>query len=196
MTTTEIAESTTMGQMIVKSKEKLADRINALQDELDQSSNSIKSIKLIEGDSSLKRRNQHHLFVIENRNVNAVCQEIVESLANFLLQRIDINDKLVHVLKPFINFKQLSQVQLEEVHQIIGSDLDTTKLPLEYAEVLELKEIEHLRKIILVAKQHNVDVERLISTSNILKSSDRLSLLVGTENEYLFVHFNMPPLTL
>jgi hypothetical protein len=47
-----------------------------------------------------------------------------------------------------------------------------------------------------VAKPHSADVERLISTSNILKSSDRQSLIVETENEYLFVHFNMPPLTL
>jgi len=47
-----------------------------------------------------------------------------------------------------------------------------------------------------VTKPHSADVERLISTSNILKSSDRQSLIVETENEYLFVHFNMPPLTL
>jgi len=91
---------------------------------------------------------------------------------------------------------------------------------LEYKEVLELKEIENLRKMsmaklvdylsiytsfntvlliissVLVAKPHSADVEHLISTSNILKPSDRQSLIVETENEYLFVHFNMPPLTL
>jgi len=159
--------------------------------------------------------------VTESRNVNAVCQEIVESLANFLLQRININnDQLVHVLKPFINLKSLTQVQLKEVHQIIGNDLDITRLSLEYAEVLELEEIENLRKMsmaklvdylatytsfntvliiisrVLVAKPHSADVERLISTSNILKSSNRQSLKVETENEYLFVHFNMPLITL
>lgn len=157
----------------------------------------------------------------ESRNVNAVCQEIVESLANFLLQRININnDQLVHVLKPFINLKSLTQVQLKEVHQIIGNDLDITRLSLEYAEVLELEEIENLRKMsmaklvdylatytsfntvliiisrVLLAKPHSADVERLISTSNISKSSDHQSLKVETENEYWFVHFNMPPITL
>jgi len=81
--------------------------VNTFQDELDQKLNSIKGIKLIEGNSFLKRQNRHHLFVTESRNVNAVCQEIVESLSNCLLQRININDQLVHVLKPFINLKSL-----------------------------------------------------------------------------------------
>jgi len=194
--------------------------VNTLQDELDQNVNSIKYIKFTEGNSSLKRQNRHNLFVTESRNVNAVCQEIVESFANFLLQRININDQLVHVLKPFINLKSLTQVQLKEVHQIIENDLDVTRLSLEYAEVLELEEIENLRKMsmaklvdylatyisfntvliiisrVLVAEPHSADVERLISTSNISKSSDRQSLKVETENEYWFVHFNMPPITL
>jgi hypothetical protein len=85
-----------------------------------------------------------------------------------------------------------------------------------YAEVLELEEIENVHKKsmaklidylatytsfntiiinisrVLAAKPHSVDVERFINTSNILKSSDRQSLLVETENEYLFVQFDMP----
>jgi len=73
-------------------KNLLSGWVNTLQDELDQTLNSIKDIKLTEGNFSLKRQNRHHLFVRESRNVNAVCQEIVESLANFLLQRININD--------------------------------------------------------------------------------------------------------
>lgn len=43
----------------------------------------------------------------ETRYVNAVCQEMVESLVNYLLQQIDIYDQLVHVLKPFINLKPI-----------------------------------------------------------------------------------------
>jgi len=136
-------------------------------------------------------------------------------LANFLLQRININDQLVHVLKPFINLKPLTQV-----HQIIGNYLDITKLSLEFAEILELEKIENLRKMsmaklvdylatyasfntvliiisrVIVAKPHSADIECLKSTSNILKSSDRQSLLTETVNEYLLVHFNMPPLIL
>lgn len=49
---------------------------------------------------------------------------------------------------------------------------------------------------VCVAKSHSADVERLIRTSQILKSSDRQSLLVETENEYLFIQFYMPLLTL
>lgn len=52
---------------------------------------------------------------------------------------------------------------------------------------------------VLVAKPHSADVESLISTSIIFKSSDRQSLwffMVDTENKYLFAHFKMPPLTI
>lgn len=44
---------------------------------------------------------------------------------------------------------------------------------------------------ILVAKphsSHSADVERLISTSNILKSIDRQTLSVESENYYLYIH--------
>jgi len=69
--------------------------VNTSQDELDQNLNSIKGIKLTEGNSSLKRQNRHHLFVTKSRNVNAVCQEIVESLANFLLQKLILMIRLI-----------------------------------------------------------------------------------------------------
>lgn len=47
---------------------------------------------------------------------------------------------------------------------------------------------------ILVAKPHSADVERLISASNLLKSPLRSTMSVKTENMYLYIHYNMPPL--
>lgn len=47
---------------------------------------------------------------------------------------------------------------------------------------------------ILAAKPHSADVERLISASNSLKSYGRSRMSVDTENMYLFIHYNLPPL--
>lgn len=41
---------------------------------------------------------------------------------------------------------------------------------------------------------HSADVERCISSNNRLKTKLRSTLKVSTENEYLFIHFNMPDL--
>ena len=65
-----------------------------------------------------------------------------------------------------------------------------------------LAQSEHYKTVnkvlarVLAAKPHSADVERLISCSNILKSPDRSSMHVETENLYLYVHYNMPPLYL
>jgi len=192
--------------------------VNSLESQLKE--NKLKGIQLTGADTPKKRRTQHHLFVTDSRNVTSVCNELVESLANFLLDRIDINDELVQVLKPFISLGSLTQDQLKKVHKLIGRDLDLSNFVLEYEEIQEVSNIENLRKMsmasfvqhlsksgsfntiltifsrVLAAKPHSADVERLISTSNILKSADRQNLLVESENEYLFVHFNMPPLSL
>jgi len=114
----------------------------------------------------------------------------------------------------------LTQDQLKKVHKLIGKDLDLLNFLFEYEEIQEVSNINNLRKMsmdlfdehlsksgsfntiltifsrVLAAKPHSADVERLISTSNILKSADRQNLLVESQNEYLFVHFNMPLLSL
>jgi len=58
----------------------------------------------------------------------------------------------------------------------------------------EFKSISILLARFIAANPHSTDVERLISKSNILKSINRQSLHVETENEYNFIHFNMPAL--
>lgn len=62
--------------------------------------NEIKGIQfqLTGADTLRKRRTQHHLFVTDSRNVTSVCNELVENLAIFLLDRIDINDKYINMI--------------------------------------------------------------------------------------------------
>ena len=103
---------------------------------------------------------------------------------------------------------------------MIGTDLDLSNFVFEYEEIQEVSNIDNLRKMsmasfvehlsesgsfitlltifsrVLAAKLHSAYEERVISTSNILKSADRQNLFVELENEYLFVHFNIPPLSL
>lgn len=47
---------------------------------------------------------------------------------------------------------------------------------------------------IAAATPHSADVERSISANNLLKTNLRSSIDLKTENKYLFIHFNLPPL--
>jgi len=58
----------------------------------------------------------------------------------------------------------------------------------------EIKNITILLARVIAAKPHSANVGRLISKGNILKSINCQSLHVKTENEHLFIHFNMPAL--
>jgi len=70
--------------------------VDVLEDELKGTDGKVlKDIKLI--DFQEKRKHRHNLYVTENRSVSAICHEIVETLANFLQDRIDI-DKYFFVL--------------------------------------------------------------------------------------------------
>jgi len=79
--------------------------------------------------------------------------------------------------------------RLEEIRQ-----MPLPKLVQYLSASNELKNISILLARVIAAKPHSADVERLISKSNILKSINRQSLHVETENEYLFINFNMPTL--
>ncbi|CAI6371445.1 unnamed protein product [Macrosiphum euphorbiae] len=59
---------------------------------------------------------------------------------------------------------------------------------------IHFKNITILLARILAAKPYSADVERLISASNLLKSPMRSRMSLETENMYLFINYNMPPL--
>ncbi|KAL4107180.1 hypothetical protein QTP88_017563 [Uroleucon formosanum] len=189
--------------------------VDILEDELKGTDGKVlKDIKLI--DFQEKRKHRHNLYVTENRSVSAICHEIVETLANFLQDRIDIDKYFVSTIKPVANLD--SKANIRNVFDVLGKDLDLADLNMEYTDLMEHNRLEEIRQMplpklvqylsgskefknitillarVIAAKPHSADVERLISKSNILKSINRQSLHVETENEYLFIHFNMPAL--
>lgn len=110
------------------------------------------------------------------------------------------------------------QALIEELHKCVAADLDLTALEIEYNEIVDLGLYEKLAKLSMIervenlikletypnvltiysritaAKPHSADVERFISCANIIKSAHRSSITVETENLFLYIYFNMPPL--
>lgn len=47
---------------------------------------------------------------------------------------------------------------------------------------------------LVAATPHSADVERSISANNLQKTALKSSIKISTENNFLFIHFNLPPL--
>jgi hypothetical protein len=160
------------------------------------------------------RRQSHHLYVSDKRDVKTVQNEIAESLVEFLHQRFSVDDALLAILIPFIHYDQ-RDVDLRAVHRVIGCDLDLAAMALEYADLTTSKSLTCLKlpelvqrlassaedypnmltvmARILAAKPRSADVERCISATNLLKTSLLASSTILTQNAYLFIHHNLPP---
>jgi len=189
--------------------------VDVLEDDLKGTDGkTLKGIQLIGFQE--KRKHWHNLYVTENRSVSAICHEIVETLANFLQDHIDIDEYFVSIIKPIVNLE--CNANIKNVYGVLGKDLDLADLNMEYTDLMEHDKLEEVRQMplpklvqylsgsnefknicnllarVVAAKPHSADVERLISKSNKLKSINRQSMHVVTENEYLFIHFNMPTL--
>ena len=175
---------------------------------------SLKGVKLNSGNA--RHRHIHHLYVTDTRNIDAIKNEIIESLKEFLTQRFLNQEDDIDLLKPFVNLQQ--SADLKEIHKQLFEDLDLMELGMEFDDVLSMENIEDFRKLslrerfqmfvqsdqlpnlkiafarILAAKPHSADVERLISCSVALKSSGCSLMLLDNKNLNLYVHYNMPPL--
>jgi len=164
------------------------------------------------GEERGRRSKDHHLFVSGKRDNAAIQNELVQSLSEFLVQRFDSDKHMMEVLVPFL---KLQDADIKAVHQLICPDLDLEELGMEYQDLvssgqgkdltlnklvkyLVSKElfpnlVKALSRVV-AAKPHSADVERLISSSNALKTCERSRMSVETENLYLYIHYNMPPL--
>ncbi len=166
--------------------------------------------------AKLSRRKTHHLYVTEKRNTTTVVNDAIESLKNFLDGRLSIDDAIIAPTEKFVGLQP--DADLKEIHRIWAKDLNLQELGHEYQDILQLENVSQLRvksllqlvnlflgnkhtltigKVmarILVAKPHSADVERLISKNNLLKTSLRNSMTLQTENLYMFINENMPPL--
>lgn len=163
-----------------------------------------------------KRRKQAHLFVTDKRSANSIINDTIESFKNFLDEQFSIDSPIANVTKSFAQLQ--ADADLKKVHKIWAPDLNLETLGCQYLDILEFQDVDLLRKKelqdlvkhlatnpnfnviatilarIVAAKPHSADVERLISSNNLLKTSLRSSLNLETENLYLFVHHNMPVL--
>lgn len=152
----------------------------------------------------------------KKRDFDQIRRDVLKTLNNCLLNRFQLDENLINITKPFVEFKE--EANIREIHKIIGADLALSSLSLEYTELLQLKvprsanlstQIKSLLnlnessnyecvKIILsritACTPQSADVERLIKTNNLLKTAFRANLNLTTENKYMFVYFNMPPL--
>ena len=140
-----------------------------------------------------RRRDCHHLYVTDTRDFDAIKNDIIESLNEFLSQRFLSQEDDITLLKPFVNLQH--SADLKNVHKQFFVDLDLMELGMEFDDVLNMEDVEDFRRLslrerfqrfaqsdqlpnlktafarILAAKPHSADVERLISCSAALKST-------------------------
>ncbi|KAL4088868.1 hypothetical protein QTP88_023952 [Uroleucon formosanum] len=159
---------------------------------------------------------QYNKYVTDKRDKREIIHKIRESLREFLSQRFILDIDTINILKQFVELSQKSNI--EQVHKILCYDLDLQLFNQEYQEFLMAKNTMKYRNMklsdlikllctsneycnlkialvrIMAAKPSSADVERLISASNKLKTSDRARILVETENYYLYNHYNISAL--
>lgn len=152
------------------------------------------------------------------KSLEDVRASVVDALCNFLNERFKCDDKLLQKIHPFIKFD--SSTDIEEIHSLLAPDLS---LPALYTQFNDFSDENSVMKNIslnqIMSKlcntdesrttynelitvfariaactPHSADVERLISANNLLKTKLRSSMLVETENKYMYIHMNMPVL--
>lgn len=121
-------------------------------------------------------------------------------------------------IQPFIQFEENANIR--QIHAIFGTNLPLATLNLEYQELVQSKICydlslsEQIKKLIQpnhLTKYENVleilcrinactpqsaDAERSIKANNLFKTAFRNRLNLDTENNYMFIYFNMPCLEL
>lgn len=169
--------------------------------------NNVSQIKLFDIVLDTCEYEQRGLDVIRNR----VIEEITKSMNN----RFSSENDMKFFLMPFVNFDRVG-TDMIQIHALLASDVSLALLNMQFKDICLLPDIKkktlpelliyltknrHMNEEILLAfgrlvaaTPHSADVERSISANNLLKTSLRNSLDLKTENNYLFVHFNLPAL--
>ena len=173
----------------------------------------------IQLDELRRRTSSVNLYVPDRRSFSAIRTEVIDSLRNFLDERLSIDDELMDVVDALSpqnisnitkeNVKAIQQVllpdfELREVSRslsVVGDVISGTDGAFTHFQLLQcliLSNDEEYRPVIVAlarivaAKPHSMDVERLISSYNLIKSTDRSSLSGDTLQDYLVVRHNMP----
>lgn len=156
----------------------------------------------------------------ELESIHQLRNKVLNSLKDFLTKRFDAEEKLLRVAEPFVNFDK--DTNLNEIHSLLAPDLSLSSLYLQFEDIANSNRANNIRdsglngSIVQLSKNeesraqfkelidvlarinactpHSSDVERCISANNILKTSNRASIHVETENKYIYIHTNMPDL--
>ena len=172
----------------------------------------------IELQESVRRTNSHNLYVPDCRAFAAVRVEIISSLRNFLEDRLIMDDGIaeaVETLKPE-KFANLSKDKIKAVQQVLLPDFELREVSHSLRTVSDvvqgytegITQFQLLNRLILqkdpdyeptivalarviAAKPHSMDVERIVSSYNLIKSTDRSSLSGDALQDYLIVRHNM-----
>ena len=179
----------------------------------------------IELTAKTRRGKSHNKYVSDRRKFAAIRHEILESLINFLEQRLDMPQvSALRVLE--ILDVNVSDAELRSCHRILCPDknlidfadeyrsaasllqrsldkqasdnlLESPKVTLNLTSAFRLIQQFPSSKFpvlktsmarVIAAKPHSADVERLISYYNLVKTSDRYTLLLSVSNGFVSIY--------
>lgn len=167
----------------------------------------LKDIELISGSATRS---------VGRRNFGEIRSDVIKNLIEILEDRFLPDEQLIEIVQPFIAFDENADIR--QIHAAFGTDLQLASLDLEFKEIVHLNlcsglslsnqmkkliEPEHVSKYdsvlailcrINACTPQSADVERSIKANNLFKTAFRNRLSLETENKYMHVYFNMPPL--
>ena len=100
--------------------EALQSQVQKLPDDTVQ----LNSIKL--STNRTRRGKEHHLYVSQERSVDAIINEISTSLVEFLNQRFSVDKEMLDTIKPFVQLQPSANIP--KIHNLLGTDLDLATL--------------------------------------------------------------------
>lgn len=137
--------------------------------------------------------------------------DILKTLIDCLQNRFSVDQELIAIVQSFIQFSK--EFDIRQIHNIFGADLPFVTQNLEFMELVHLKlcnglnSTDEIKQLILhndsskyncvltilcrikACTPQSVDTERSIKANNLFKTAN-----LETENKYMYVYFNMPPL--
>lgn len=143
-------------------------------------------------------------------------RDTLKKAVDILEHRFSPDQDMIEIIQPFILYD--SNANIRQIHKMFGADLQLSNLNLEFNEIMNLKLCnglsitEQMKKLIepinrtkydsvhaiisrvAACTPQSADTERLIKAANLVKTAFRTSLNLDTENKYMYVYFNMPPL--
>lgn len=154
---------------------------------------------------------------VGRRDFADIRADVLKTLIDRIETRFSIDMDLIAVVEPFIRFEENADIR--QIHNMFATDLSLADLSLEFAELVQLKlldsesnltdKIRQLTSPNNESKYDNVltilcriqactpqsaDTERSIKANNLFKTAFRNRLNLETENKYMYIYFNMPPL--